>query len=211
MSLKLPAGVQINAPIGARYEEILTPEALEFVAKLHRAFEPRRQELLKKRVERQARIDAGEMPDFLPETKAIREGDWKIAPLPKALERRRTEITGPVEAKMIINAFNSGADSYMTDFEDSNSPNWDNQITGQINLRDAIRRTISVEKDGKTYALNDEVAVLQVRPRGWHLDEKHVLIDGQRVSGGLFDFTLYFFHNAKELIARGAGPFFYLP
>ncbi|MFM8338843.1 MAG: malate synthase A, partial [Fluviibacter sp.] len=134
MSLKLPAGVQINAPINARYEEILTPEALEFVAKLHRAFEPRRQELLKKRVERQARIDAGEMPDFLPETKAIREGDWKIAPLPKALERRRTEITGPVEAKMIINAFNSGADSYMTDFEDSNSPNWENQIQGQVNL-----------------------------------------------------------------------------
>ncbi|MFZ9646393.1 MAG: malate synthase A, partial [Fluviibacter sp.] len=125
MSLKLPAGVQITGPINARYEEILTPEALEFVAKLHRAFEPRRQELLKARIERQARIDAGEMPDFLPETKHIREGDWKVAPLPKALERRRTEITGPVEAKMIINAYNSGADSYMTDFEDSNSPNWE--------------------------------------------------------------------------------------
>src|SRR5574343_2084024 len=138
MSLKLPAGVQINAPIGARYEEILTTEALEFVAKLHRAFEPRRQELLKARIERQARIDAGETPNFLPETKHIREGDWKIGPLPKALERRRTEITGPVEAKMIINAFNSGADSYMTDFEDSNSPNWDNQIQGQVNLYDAI-------------------------------------------------------------------------
>ena len=143
MSLTLPAGVQINAPIGARYEEILTPEALAFVAKLHRAFEPRRQELLQMRIDRQARIDAGEMPDFLPETKHIREGDWKVAPLPKALERRRTEITGPVEAKMIINAYNSGADSYMTDFEDSNSPNWENQIQGQVNLYDAIRRKLS--------------------------------------------------------------------
>ena len=149
--------------------------------------------------------------DFLPETLHIREGDWKIAPLPKALQRRRIEITGPTERKMVINALNAGADSYMSDFEDSNSPSWDNQVTGQINLRDAIRRNISVEKDGKTYTLNDEVAVLQVRPRGWHLDEKHVLIDGQRVSGSLFDFTLYFFHNAKELVARGAGPFFYLP
>ncbi|MDX9943431.1 MAG: malate synthase A, partial [Azonexus sp.] len=134
MSLTLPAGLQINAPLQPGYETILTPEALELVAKLHRAFEPRRQELLKARVERQARIDAGEMPDFLPETKHIREGDWKVAPLPKALENRRVEITGPVEAKMIINGFNSGADSYMTDFEDSNSPKWDNQIQGQINL-----------------------------------------------------------------------------
>ena len=212
MSLKLPAGVQINAPINARYEEILTPEALEFVAKLHRAFEPRRQELLKARIERQARIDAGEMPDFLPETKHIREGDWKVAPLPKALERRRTEITGPVEAKMIINAYNSGADSYMTDFEDSNSPNWENQIQGQVNLYDAIRRKLSFKNEaGKEYKLNDTIATLQIRPRGWHLDEKHVLIDGQRVSGGIFDFGLVFFHNAKEQIARGAGPFYYLP
>jgi len=212
MSLKLPAGVQMTGPINARYDEILTPEALEFVAKLHRAFEPRRQELLKKRIERQARIDAGEMPDFLPETKHIREGDWKIAPLPKALERRRTEITGPVEAKMIINAFNSGADSYMTDFEDSNSPNWENQIQGQINLYDAIRRKLSFKNEaGKEYKLNDKIATLQIRPRGWHLDEKHVLIDGQRVSGGIFDFGLVFFHNAKEQIARGAGPFYYLP
>jgi malate synthase len=144
--MALPAGVQINAPINADYATILTPEALALVAKLHRAFEPRRQELLKKRVERQARIDAGEMPDFLPETKHIREGDWKIAPLPKALERRRTEITGPVEAKMIINAYNSGADSYMTDFEDSNSPKWDNQIQGQVNLYKAIRRELSFQE-----------------------------------------------------------------
>ena len=134
MSLNLPAGMQINAPIQPGYETILTADALALVAKLHRAFEGRRQELLQARVARQARIDAGEMPDFLPETKHIRDGDWRIAPLPKALERRRTEITGPVEAKMIINAYNSGADSYMSDFEDSNSPKWDNQIQGQVNL-----------------------------------------------------------------------------
>src|SRR6185295_2852302 len=147
-----------------------------------------------------------------PETKAVREGDWKIAPLPKALERRRTEITGPVEAKMIINAFNSGADSYMTDFEDSNSPNWFNQIQGQVNLFDAIRRKLAFKNEaGKEYKLNDKIATLQIRPRGWHLDEKHVLVDGQRVSGGIFDFALFMFHNAHEQIARGAGPFFYLP
>ena len=212
MSLNLSQGMQIKAPLQSGYENILTLEALEFVAKLHRAFEPRRQELLKARVERQARIDAGEMPDFLPETKVIREGDWKVAPLPKALERRRTEITGPVEAKMIINAFNSGADSYMTDFEDSNSPKWDNQIQGQINIFKAIRRELSFKNEaGKEYKLNDKIATLQIRPRGWHLDEKHVTVDGQRVSGGIFDFGLVFFHNAKEQIARGAGPFFYLP
>ena len=140
MALNLPAGMQITAPVKPEWESILTTEALEFVAKLHRAFEGRRQELLKARIERQARIDAGEMPDFLPETKHIREGDWKVAPVPAALQCRRVEITGPVEAKMIINAFNSGADSYMTDFEDSNSPNWDNQIQGQVNLYKAIRR-----------------------------------------------------------------------
>jgi malate synthase len=143
MSLNLPSGVQINAPLHPRFDEILTPEALAFVAKLHRTFAARRKELLAMRVERQARIDAGEMPDFLPETKHIREGDWKVAPLPKALECRRVEITGPVEAKMIINAFNSGADSYMTDFEDSNSPNWYNQVQGQVNLFDAVRRRLT--------------------------------------------------------------------
>jgi malate synthase len=212
MSRTLPQGVEVKAPLHPRFDEILTPEALGFVATLHRAFEPRRQELLKARVERQKRIDAGDMPDFLAETKAIRDGDWKIAPLPKALECRRVEITGPVERKMIINAFNSGADSYMTDFEDSNSPNWFNQIQGQVNLKDAIRGTISFTNEaGKEYRLNDRIAVLQIRPRGWHLDEKHVTVDGQRVSGGLFDFALVFFHNAKEQIARGAGPFYYLP
>ena len=205
------AGIQINAPITPDFATILTPEAMALVAKLHRAFEPRRQQLLAARVERAKRLDAGERPDFLAETKHIREGDWKVAPLPKALECRRVEITGPVEAKMVINAFNSGADSYMTDFEDSNSPSWENQIQGQINLGRAIRRTLTLEQNGKSYKLNDKIATLQVRPRGWHLDEKHVLIDGQRVHGGIFDFALFMFHNAKEQIARGAGPFFYLP
>jgi malate synthase len=208
----LPSGIQITAPVTDEFTQILTPEALAFVATLHRAFEPRRQALLKAREARQIRIDAGEMPDFLPETKHIREGDWKISPLPKALERRRTEITGPVEAKMIINAFNSGADSYMADFEDSNSPNWNNQIQGQINIQRAIRRTLNFKNEaGKEYKLNDTIATLQIRPRGWHLDEKHVRVDGQRISGGIFDFGLVFFHNAREQIARGAGPFFYLP
>ena len=212
MALDLPAGVVINAPLLPRFDEILTHDALALVAKLHRAFESRRQELLQARIKRQARIDAGEMPDFLPETRHIREGDWKISPLPQALACRRVEITGPVERKMIINAFNSGADSYMTDFEDSNSPNWENQIQGQVNLFDAIRRNISYTNEaGKEYRLNEKIATLQIRPRGWHLDEKHVTVDGQRVSGGIFDFALVFFHNAKEQLARGAGPYFYLP
>ncbi len=211
----LPAGVTISAEVSPEFAEILTPEALALVAKLTRAFEPRRRELLAVRAARAQRLDAGERPDFLAETKSIREGDWKIAPIPKALECRRVEITGPVEAKMIINAYNSGADSYMTDFEDSNTPNWHNQIQGQINLKKAIRRTLTLEQQTpagtKTYKLNEKIATLQVRPRGWHLDEKHVLVDGKRISGGIFDFALFLFHNAKELITRGAGPFFYLP
>jgi malate synthase len=212
MSLNLPAGMEINAPIKPAYETILTADALALVAKLHRAYEGVRQELLQARIDRQAAIDAGEMPDFLPETRNIREGDWRVSPLPKALERRRSEITGPVEAKMVINAFNSGADSYMADFEDSNSPKWDNQIQGQVNLYKAIRRELSfVNEAGKEYRLNEKIATLQIRPRGWHLDEKHVTVDGRRVSGGIFDFALVFFHNAKEQIARGAGPFYYLP
>ena len=212
MSTSLPAGVTITAPVSPAFAEILSTEALAFVAQLHRQFEPRRQALLAARVERARRLDAGERPDFLPETAHIRnDPTWRIAPLPKALECRRVEITGPVEAKMVINAFNSGADSYMTDFEDSNAPSWENQIQGQINLKRAIRRELTLEQNGKTYRLNDRIATLQVRPRGWHLDEKHLLVDGQRVSGGIFDFALFFFHNAKEQIARGAGPFFYLP
>lgn len=211
MAITLPAGMKITGETLPAYEDILTPEALALVDKLHRAFEPRRQELLAARVARAKRLDAGEIPDFLPETKNIREGDWKVAPVPKALECRRVEITGPVEAKMVINAFNSGADSYMTDFEDSNTPNWHNQLQGQVNLKAAVRRTLTLESKGKQYKLNDKIATLQVRPRGWHLDEKHVTIDGKRVSGGIFDFALFLFHNAKEQIARGAGPFFYLP
>ena len=214
-TLTLPQGVAINAPILPGFDAILTPAALELVARLQRAFEPRRQELLAVRAERAKQLDAGERPGFPAETKAIRDGDWKIAPVPKALELRRVEITGPVDAKMVINAFNSGADSYMTDFEDSNSPLWSNQIQGQINIGQAIRRTLSFEQTSpagtKRYKLNDKIAVLQVRPRGLHLDEKHVTVDGKRVQGGIFDFALFMFHNAKELLARGAGPYFYLP
>ncbi len=211
MSIATPAGMEITGDIKPGYEQVLTADALALVAKLSRAFEPRRQELLAARVEQAKRLDAGERPDFLAETAHVRAGDWKIAPIPKALEMRRVEITGPTERKMVINALNSGADAYMTDFEDSQTPNWDNQIGGQINLMEAIRGTIALEQKGKTYKLNDKVATLIVRPRGWHLDEKHVLVDGKRVSGGIFDFALYMVHNARELLARGAGPYFYLP
>lgn len=209
--LKLPAGMHISAPVTEEQKEILTPEALEFVANLHRRFNARRLELLAAREERQKRLDAGEKPDFLPETRGIREGDWKIAPLPDDLKDRRVEITGPVDRKMIINALNSGARVFMADFEDASSPTWENCVDGQINLRDAIRRTISLEQGGKSYKLNDKVAVLLARPRGWHLPEKHVTVDGEIMSGSLFDFGLYFFHNARELLSRGSGPYFYLP
>jgi malate synthase len=214
-TLDLPPGVQIDAPILPGFETILTRPALELVALLQRDFDPRRQQLLALPRERATRLDAGERPDFLRGTADIRAGDWKIAPVPPALQCRRVEITGPVDAKMVINAFNSGADSYMTDFEDSNSPLWTNQIQGQINIMRAIRRTLSFEQPSpagsKTYRLDDKIATLQVRPRGLHLDEKHVTVDGQRVHGGFFDFALFMFHNARELLARGAGPYFYLP
>jgi malate synthase len=203
--------MEIKGAIQPGYETVLTPEALALVAKLSRAFEPRRQELLAARVARAKRLDEGERPDFLKETAHIRAGEWRIAPIPKALECRRVEITGPVDRKMVINALNSGADSYMTDFEDSNTPNWDNQVSGQVNMIAAVRKTIALEQNGKSYKLNDKTATLVVRPRGWHLDEKHVLVDGKRVSGGIFDFALFMFHNAKEQLARGAGPYFYLP
>ncbi|MBP0589132.1 malate synthase A [Paraburkholderia sp. LEh10] len=210
-TLSLPQGMKITGEIKPGFETILTPQALELVASLHRTFESRRQQLLKLRAERAKRLDAGERPDFLSETKRIREGDWTIAPLPQDLQCRRVEITGPVDRKMIINALNSGADSYMTDFEDSNAPSWDNQITGHLNLKEAVRRTISLEQNGKSYRLNDKIATLIVRPRGWHLDEKHVTVDGQRVSGGIFDFALFLHHNAKEQLSRGTGAYFYLP
>ena len=193
------------------FAQILTGEALALVAKLHRAFEARRQELLARRAARQKEFDAGKLPDFLPETKKIRDAEWQIAPQPKDMLDRRVEITGPTDRKMVINALNCGASTFMADFEDANCPTWDNMIEGQINLRDAVRRTITLEQSGKQYKLNDKTAVLIPRPRGWHLDEKHVLIDGKPVSGGIFDFALYFFHNAKELLARGSGPYFYLP
>jgi malate synthase len=209
--LNIPQGMEINGEIKPGYEKVLTHEALTLVLNLSRAFEPRRQALLDARVVRTARLDAGEKPDFLAETAHIRTGDWTIAPIPAALQCRRVEITGPVERKMVINALNSGADSYMTDFEDSNTPNWENQITGQINMMDAVRKTIELEQNGKSYRLNEKVATLVVRPRGWHLDEKHVLVDGKRISGGIFDFALFMFHNAKEQLARGVGPYFYLP
>ena len=211
MIATLPPGVGVSARISPEHAEILTTDALAFVAELHRAFEPMRKKLLAQRVTRQTEFDAGRKPDFLAATKPVRESTWTIAPLPADLQRRRVEITGPVERKMLINALNSGADSYMTDFEDSNANSWDNQIGGHLNVRDAVRRTIRVDQGGKTYRLNSQVATLIVRPRGWHMDEKHVSIDGQRVSGAIFDFGLSFWHNAKELIARGSGPYFYLP
>jgi malate synthase len=191
----------------------LTPEAVAFVAGLQRAFDARRKELLAARAERQKRLDAGQRPDFLPETREIRESEWTVAPLPKDLLDRRVEITGPVERKMIINALNSGAKVFMADFEDSTTPTWENVIEGQINLRDAVRRTITFSdaKTGKDYKLIEKPAVLFVRPRGWHLEERHVKVDGEAMSGSLFDFGLYAFHNAKELLARGSGAYFYLP
>jgi malate synthase len=204
--------LQIIAPVSAAYAEILTPEAMHFVASLAVKFEGRRQELLARRQERQGEIDAGHFPDFLTETTDIRLSEWTVAPIPRDLTDRRVEITGPVDRKMVINALNSGANVFMADFEDANSPTWSNNVEGQINLRDANRRTIEfTNPEGKKYKLNDKIATLLVRPRGWHLNEKHVLREGKPISGSLFDFGLYFFHNAKQLIANGSGPYFYLP
>jgi malate synthase len=205
-------GIQIVGSPVPGIDEVLTPEALNFVAGLHREFNPTREALLARRAERQHQFDSGVRPDFLPETATIRGGDWQVAPTPPDLQKRRVEITGPVERKMMINALNSGASVFMADFEDALSPTWENMVLGQINLRDAIGRSIAFQNpDGKTYRLNEETAVLLVRPRGWHLQEKHVLVDGEPVSASLFDFGLYFFHNARELLARGSGPYFYLP
>jgi len=192
--------------------QVLTADAREFLSELARKFEKRRQELLARRRVRQKEIDGGHLPDFLAETAEVRKGDWRVAPIPADLRDRRVEITGPVDRKMIINALNSGANVFMADFEDSNSPTWQNNIEGQANLQDAVRRTISfVSPEGKKYALNPQVATLLVRPRGWHLNERHFQVDGAPIAGSLFDFGLYFFHNAKELIRRGTGPYFYLP
>src|SRR6185503_12857565 len=203
--------IQVIGRVTAEFAQILTPQALEFVAKLHRTFESRRQELLARRTARQKEFDAGKLPDFLPETRQVRENDWKIAGQPKDLLDRRVEITGPTDRKMVINALNCGASTFMADFEDANCPTWFNMVDGQVNLRDAVHGTISLQQGDKSYRLNDKVAVLLPRPRGWHLDEKHLLIDGQPVAGAIFDFGLFFFHNAKALLARGSGPYFYLP
>ncbi|WP_044208765.1 malate synthase A [Flammeovirga sp. OC4] len=205
--------LEIKGLISKQFEEILTPEALEFVVRLHEKFNKRRIALLEARIKRQHTIDEGKRPNFLAETAYIRNSEWTVAEVKDDLKDRRVEITGPVDRKMIINALNSGANVFMSDFEDANSPTWDNNINGQINLRDAIRGTIQYThpKTGKEYQLNEKTATLMVRPRGWHLIEKHIIIDGQPASGGLVDFGLYFFHNAKALLEKGSAPYFYLP
>jgi len=199
---------EVVAPADA---ELLSPDALAFVELLQRELGPRRAELLGRRVERQRRLDVGERPDFLAETTDVREGDWRVAPPPRDLSDRRVEITGPVDRKMMINALNSGARVFMADFEDATSPGWANVVDGQRNLRDAVRRTIELDQNGKSYRLKEEIATLVVRPRGWHLPERHVLVDGEPVSASLFDFGLAVFHNAREQLDRGTGPYFYLP
>src|SRR6516165_1471056 len=204
--------VQITRPWSGAQSEILTEEAVRFLARLARNFEDSRQELLRKRRVRQQEIDAGTMPDFLSDTASIRAANWAVAPIPHDLLDRRVEITGPVDRKMIINALNSGASVFMADFEDSNSPTWQNNLDGQVNLRDAVNGTISyMSPEGKKYELAEKTATLMVRPRGWHLEEKHFLVGGKPISGSLFDFGLFFFHNVKTLIAKGTGPYFYLP
>jgi malate synthase len=204
--------IQLKGAVEGRASEVLTKEALGFVARLQREFAGRRQELLRLRDERATRLDAGELPQFLMTTSSVRDSDWKAAKAPKDLQDRRVEITGPTDRKMLINALNSGARVFMADFEDANSPTWSNLVEGQVNLIDAIERRIDfTSPEGKEYRLNDKVATLLVRPRGWHLDERHVEVDGNPVSGSLFDFGIYFFHNAKRLLGKGSGPYFYLP
>ncbi len=212
MTLPATETVTITGEITPAFAEILTPQAQAFVAELARAARDRRAELLQARAQRLERIRAGAMPDFLDATLDIRRSAWQVAPVPADLQDRRVEITGPTDRKMVINALNSGAKVFMADFEDANAPTWHNLVDGQINLRDAVRREITfTNPQGKHYQLNDETAVLMVRPRGWHLVEKHFLVDGEPVPGGVFDFGLYFFHNAQALLERGTGPYFYLP
>ena len=205
-------GIDVRGPLSGRHAEILTSEALEFLAGLHREFDRTRRRLLEERQRRLARLNAGEHLDFRPETQEVREGDWSIGSIPEDLQDRRVEITGPTDRKMVINALNSGARVFMADFEDSNVPTWDNMVTGQANLFDAVNRTIDfTNPDGKSYKLEDEIATLLVRPRGWHLEERHVVVDGAPLAGGLFDFGLYVWHNARTLLDSGTGPYFYLP
>ena len=204
--------IQLKAKVEGRAGEVLTKDALAFVARLQREFGGRRQELLKLRDERQTRIDAGELPNFLVTTSTVRDSDWQVAKAPKDLQDRRVEITGPTDRKMLINALNSGARVFMADFEDANSPTWSNLVEGQVNLTDAIERRIDfTSPEGKEYRLNEKIATLLVRPRGWHLDERHVEVDGKPMSGSLFDFGMFFFHNARRLLDKGSGPYFYLP
>ena len=204
--------IAVLAPLDPGFDKVLTDNALRFVADLHRRFNDRRLSLLQQRQVRQEEIDAGRLPDFLPETRSIREGEWKVAPVPADLQDRRVEITGPVDRKMVINALNSGASAYMADFEDSHAPTWRGTIEGQTNLMDAVRGTIDLTTpEGKHYALNERTAVLLVRPRGWQLEEKHVRVGADPISGALFDFGLFFYHNARKQLARGTGPYFYLP
>ncbi len=200
-------GIQLPPEQPNLYDRILTPQAIGFVAHLHRKYEQRRRDLMGARLMRQARLDSGkETFGFLPQTRSIREGEWTVAPVPADLQDRRVEITGPVERKMVINALNSGASTFMADFEDSCTPTWDNMVRGQINLRQAVDRTISLRSpEGKTYSLNEKTATLIVRPRGWHMLERHMLVDGEPVSASLFDFGLFFFHNAERLVERGTG------
>ncbi len=210
--ISTPEGVEVIGSLEQGFEEILTEEALAFVAGLHREFDARRRELLARRDERQVEFDNGALPDFLSDTEEIRFSSWQVAPTPEDLQQRWAEITGPVDRKMMIGALNSGADAFMADFEDALSPTWDNIVNGQINARDAVRREITFENpDGSVRTLNEKIATLLIRPRGWHLDEKHVLVDGKPISASLFDFGMYMFHNAAERIARGTGPYFYLP
>ena len=211
--IQTPLGITIKGKTPGHYNEILIPDALDFLLALHERFNQRRKKLLEDRQIRQAAYDAGEMPDFLSQTEEIRKSEWQIAPIPSDIEDRRVEITGPVDRKMVINALNSGAKVFMADFEDSNTPSWSNAIEGQINLRDAIRKEIEFQNpaNGKIYQLNNQTATLFVRPRGWHLNEKHIQIHDECTSGALMDFGLYFFHNANELIQNGSGPYFYLP
>jgi len=208
----VPKGVQLAGDMTPEYAQILTFDALDFLATLHRRFDARRRELLERRSARQRALDAGQLLDFLPQTRHIREAAWSVAPVPADLHDRRVEITGPTDRKMVINALNSGANMFMADFEDSTTPTWDNQLQGQINIRDAVRGDIAyTSPEGKHYKLGDKPATLLVRPRGWHLPERHLLVDGEPMSGSLFDFGLYFFHNAKHRLAKGSGTYFYLP
>jgi malate synthase len=204
--------IEIIAPVSGAHAEICSKDALDFVARLAAEFEPRRQELLEKRRTRQAEIDGGRFPDFLEGTQAVRDREWTVAPIPRDLQDRRVEITGPVDRKMVINALNSGANVFMADFEDANSPTWHNCVDGQLNVRDAVNRNIEfTSPEGKKYKLSEKISTLMVRPRGWHLNEKHALLGGRPISASLFDFGLCFFHNARRLVEAGSGPYFYLP